>query len=880
MARRWPWRRAARLRDREAEMQSHLDLYRDELLARGVAADDAAREARLRFGNARAKLEEVADMQRLPMLDALWQDTRHACRSLRATPVFSLTAVLTLALAIGANTSVFSLADTLLLRPLPYPEPDRLAQLVYTQHGPDGDDESQSTDGAMWEAVRDRAPSLETAVAGLSGGANLFVNGTALYVSQQRVSEGYSRVLGVAPARGTWFGPDADRAGGPAVAVLSDGLWRRAFGGAGDIVGRSILLKGEPHQVVGVMPPGFIGTAAADVWTPLRPSPTGEGAGTNYQVIARVKPGVTWAQATGEVLAASAAGFRLFEPRAGMVRELKLQPLRDALAGGMREPVVLLGWAVGAVLLIACVNLAALMLARGGSRAREIATRMALGGGRGVVVRQLMVEAVVLALAGGVIGVLVAQLGVTGLQALGGDRFEEWRRAAIDLRVLLAAFGLTMLTSVAFGLAPALQATRMDIAWALTQGGTRTASGRSSTWTRRALVAVEVALGVVLLVSTGLLVRTFINVRALAPGFDPNGVVTATVSLQDARYRDAVSVNRLFDDTLQRLQATSGIESAAVSLQLPYERLLNNGMRFLDDPTASSRTTNAAYVTPGFFVTLRIPLTQGRAISEGDRVGAPLVAVVNETFARVYSKDRPALGRRIRLGGADREIVGVMGDIEQRPSFNIEGVSGAPVVSLPLVVIPAAQSSDGYFRSAHTWFSPAFIVRARDPGMAALAVRQAIAAVDPQLPVSSVRSMAEVMAAAMTLQRLLMALVGALAGAALFLAAIGVYGVIAHSVAERRREFGIRIALGSTAGAAVRAVTLSGIGLVAVGAAAGLALSIPATSLVRAFLWRVDAGDPITYAGVGVVLLVVAAAASLLPALKLLRLDPVETLKS
>ena len=876
----WPWQRAASERDREDEMRAHVELYIEELIGRGWSEADAAREARLRFGNPRAKLEAVADTQRLPVVDTLWRDGRYAVRVLRRTPAFTMTAIATLALVIGATTAVFSLADALLWRPLPYPEADRLAVVVRHERSAGGEFTAQATDGAMWEAARDGAPSVETAVIGSGGGANLVINGTPAYVSHGRASEAYTRVLGIAPWRGRWFSPEEDRPGGRAVAVLSHAAWQRYFSATQDIVGRPILLRGEPHEVVGVMAPDFAGANGVDLWTPLRPNTTAEGSGANYRLIARLRPGATWAQAEGELRAVSETAFRLMRLPDGTAGELRVQPMHEALAADVREPILLLTAAVSAVLLIACVNLAALMLARGASRSKEIATRMALGGGRGAVVRQLMVEALVIAIAGGLGGVLVAHFGLDGLKTLGGARFEEWSRASIDGRVLAIAFGLSALTSVIFGLAPAIQASRLNVSRALVEGGSRGVAGRSSVWPRRALVIVEVALGVVLLVATGLLVRTFMNVRALDPGFEPAGLVTASVSLQDARYRDAGSINRLFDESLRRLGAAPGVESATVSLRLPYERLLNIGFRFMDDEAATARTTNMAYVTPGFLTTLKLPLMDGRDFSEHDRAGALPVALVNATFERVYSKERRALGRRIRVGGVEREIVGITGDVQARPSFGGPGISTGPLVSLPLVLVPAAQTADGAFRGAHTWFAPVWTVRARDRAAATAALARAISEVDPQLPISSVRAMDEVIADAMTEQRLLMTLVAALAGAALLLAAIGVHGVIAHSVAERRREFGIRIALGATAASAVRMVSMSGILLTATGAMAGLLLSIPATALVRAFLWRVEENDPWTYAGVALVLFVVAIFSSLLPALKLLRLNPAETLRN
>jgi predicted permease len=489
-----------------------------------------------------------------------------------------------------------------------------------------------------------------------------------------------------------------------------------------------------------------------------------------------------------------------------------------------------------------------------------------------------MVEALIIAGTGGLAGLFVAYTGLEGLKSLGGERFEEWGRAAIDMRVVAMAFGISALTSVAFGLAPALRASRLNVTRAL--AGARGVAGKSSTWPRRVLVVSEVALGVVLLVATGLLVRTFINVRALDPGFKPEGLVTAAVSMRDARYNDAASINRLFDQSLQRLAATPGVESASVSLEVPYERLLNMGWRYVDQPAADSRMTNMSYATAGFLKTMGIRLTAGRDLSEDDRAGNPGVALVSEAFQRAYSKDRSAIGRRIRVGGAEREIVGIMGDVKMRPSFGGEGIDSGPLVSLPLVVVPVAQTTDAYFRLVHTWFTPVWTVRSRDAGFAATALERAITEADPLLPVSSVRAMEGVMSAAMTEQRLLMTLVGVLAGAAILLAAVGLHGVIAHSVAERRREFGIRIALGATAVDAVRSVSLGGIALAAIGALAGGLLSIPATSLVRSFIWRVDVNDPWTYAGVAVALLVVATVASVLPALRLLRLNPAETLRN
>jgi predicted permease len=848
---RW-WNRAARERQRAEEMRAHVDLYVEELMARGRTRGEAEREARLAFGNPRVKLEEIHQMTRMPVVDALGRDLRYAVRVLRRSPAFTATAILTLALVIGACTAVFSLADAILLRPLPYPDPARLAIAV---------------------------PALDPAVFSTSGGgANLVVGESAAFVRQHRVSAGYFRVLGIAPFHGRSFSDDEDRVGGPAATMLSHVMWQRFFNGNPGIVGQTILLRGEPYTVVGIMPAHFVGVREAELWTPLRAAATGEGGGTNYQIVARLKSGATWEQAAAQLTAVRESAFRLLRPDTTVTRSLGVKPMRDELIAATRQPIVILSWAVGCVLMIACVNLASLLIARGGTRTKEIATRMALGSGRAGVIRQLMVEAVVIALVGGGLGMLVGYLGLEWLKSLGGQMYEEWARVALDGRVLALTFGLSLLTSVLFGLIPAMQASRLDVNAALTESGSRGIAGGSRHWPRRLLVVTEVALGVALLVTTGLLVRTFVNLRAIAPGFEPAGLVTASVSMQDARYRDAAAINRLFDDSLRRLRATPGVEGAAVSLELPYERLLNKGFRFVGDTRAL--LANVAYVSPGFFETLRIPIRRGRAVLESDAAGAPPIVVVNESFARVFSKDQDVLGRRLSTGGVEREVVGVAGNVQQRPSFLVPDLGQGPLVPMPIIFVPAAQTTDAEFRTAHTWFSPVWTVRSRSAGDAAQPLRRAIAAADPMLPLSSVRTMEDVMATSTNEWRLLTTLVGVLAGAAILLGAVGIHGLIAHSVAERRREFGIRIALGATALQATLRVVAGGVVLSVAGAILGGLLSVVSVGLVQSYLWGVEPDDPMTYVGVALFLLAIATIASVIPSLRILKLDAAETLRN
>jgi predicted permease len=880
------WRRffsrAARARERDDEMRAHLALYTEELIARGRTPEQAAREARLAFGNPRVKLEEVDRMNALPVFDVLGRDVRYAFRVMRRTPAFTATAIVTLALVIGACTAVFTLADAILLRPLPYPQPERLAYVErwIASYGRDG--AALRHDGLTWEMIRDRVPSLHSAAYGSSfgSGVNLVVGEATAIVRQQRVSADYFSVLGVPPRAGRSFTADEDRPGGPPAVVLSDRLWRTTFGGDGNIVGKGVLLRGEPYTVVGIMPSDFINIDEVDVWTPLQASQRGEGGGTNFGVIARPKPGVTIDRAEMELLALGQEPFRNLQFRSDLTALLGLRPMQDALVEGVREPIVMLGAAVGVVLLIACVNLAALLLARGGSRAKEIATRMALGSGRRAVVRQLMIEALVLALAGGALGILAGQLILQGLQAIGGQTFAEWERVALDWRALVVTIGLAGATSLVFGLVPAVQASRLNVNAALGESGSRSIAGAARHWPRRLLVVTEVALGVVLLVTAGLLVRTFVELQRLDPGFNPRGLTTASVSLLDARYTTGEQMHQLFERSLDRLSRAPGVQSAAVSLGLPYERLLNLGFRFVDAADDQGRTTNATYVAGDLFGTMEIPLRRGRLLTAADRETTAPVAVVNESFARFYSKERDVVGRRIRMSGGEREIVGVVGNVQQRGSgFYLEGMTDGPLTSPPLVYVPASQAIDA-MRGVHVWFSPVWVVRARSTGEAATAVRDAISSVDPLLPVGQARAMTDVMARATAEQRLLMTLVGVLAAAALLLAAIGIHGLISHSVAERRRELGIRLALGATVGRTIRGIALGGVALAAIGAVAGGLLSLAAVRLVQSFLWNVGERDPLTFTLVVLFVLVVSAVASVIPALRILKLDPAQTLRA
>lgn len=809
-------------------------------------------------------------------------DIRFAWRTLIKSPGFAMTAVLTLALSIGATTAVFTIVNAALLAPLPYPQPDRLAYLarVYERDGVRvGRDVAH--DGRVWFAVRDGLPGGRAAAfSGSESPVNLVAGDRAMSVIESRVSAGYFGVIGIGPVHGREFAADEDRAGGPKAAILSDALWQNVFGGRQDIVGQRILLRGEPHTVVGIMPGGFRGITDADVWTPLRPSTSGEGSGQNYTIVLRLVDGATWPALDSEAGAVADPVLQRTETASGAVITHGVIPMREGLTATTRQPLLMLIAAVGFVLAVAVVNLAGLLLARAGPRQREIGTRLAVGASRGAIVRQLLVESVLLAAVGGVLGLAVAWLGVGVLHGLAEDVIvASWVRPALDARVLAVAAGLTLLTGIGFGLVPALQSSRVDVRSALASGATRAVAGTGGGWPRRLLVITEVALGVVLLVAGGLLIRTFVHLQSLDPGFDPTNLVTASASMDDARYREEGSVARLIETSLTRARALPGVESAAVSLGLPYERILNIPFRLVGDARAGDGVdiTTLTYVSDDYFETLRIPLRRGRTLDERDSSSGQPVAVVNDAFVREYITGGDPLVQAVAVSGAERQIVGIVGDVQQAGGF-----SGpfAPIDVLPTVFVPVGQVSPAFMNLAHTWFTPAWIIRQRAPGMVTdQMLRQLMADLDPQLPWASMSTFDALRSKALARERLLMTLVALLAVAALLLSAIGIHGLIASGVAERTREMGIRLALGATSGQVVRSAALPGIVLAVAGLLAGAALAYAASGLLRGLLWGVAPNDALTFAAVGAVLLAVAVISSLLPALRTRRLDPATLLR-
>jgi predicted permease len=816
---------------------------------------------------------------------SLAKDFRFALRQHRKNLGFTLVVLGTLGLCIGANSAIFSVLDAVLLRPAPYPGPDRLALVVTAHRELSGEDLNYSQTGALFDAVRRGTPGLDAAAYTTGKPATYMSGDHPEYIRQQRVSAGFFRVLGVMPLLGREFTRAEDIPGGPTVAILSHHFWMRVFRGSPEAIGKSIRLQGVPYTVIGIMPRDFHSTSPADVWTPLRPSRSGEGSGANYSVVARLRPDVSWPEATGQLTALSRGllvmpGF----PREYLDFEERVIPFQEGLTQSVRTQLLVTWAAVLAVLAIGCVNIAGLLLSRSASRQRELATRMALGAGRTAIVRQLLMESLLLALGGCFVGIGVGAFALDGLKRLGAarfhDSFEIWRPVELDIRVMLAMLALAVFTSLLFGLFPAIYTSRVELRSALAEGGRGVVSAGPK-WARNALVVGEVALSLVLLVSAGLLVKTLHYVYGLNPGFDTRNLIAAEASLatdvSEGRYGKRENVERLFASSLEGIRGIRGVRSAAVALTLPYEKPLNYSFRGVENGDPNSHMTETVYTVPGYFETMRIPVYAGRAFRAADTPESTPVAVVSQTFAARYFRGQNALGRHVRIDRVPREIIGIVGDVQQHSGIGDFG----PLSADPTVYLPISQTSDGFLQVIHTWFAPKWVIRVNgSAGAIERQVQGAVAAADPALAISPFETVEDLEGRYTTDQRYLAALFSTLAGLALLLAALGLYGLISHSISQRSHELGLRLALGATAQQTMQDVIRPGLILAATGTALGFVLSLVAVRFLNSLLFGVRSTDALTFLATSLILLAVTLAASVAPALRILGLDPAHTLRS
>ena len=805
-------------------------------------------------------------------MNSLGQNLRFAVRQLVRNRAFTITVVVTLALSIGANTAIFSIVNALMLKSLPYPQPDRMGTLFQRNQGPNPSDEPRWIDGTQWEQLRDNVPSLTSAVyAALAGGANLQAGSQFAYVHAGRVSARYFDVLGIRPAVGRAFSAAEDAPKGPKAVILSYDLWHSIFASDRSLVGQTIHLKGEPYTVIGILPQGATTPLNADLFTALQPSPQGEGQGTNFGVIFRLNDGATWQQADSQLNRAWAARIAQVESKnPGSKIQFFTVPFQKGVTSELRPRAIALMLAAGFILLIACANLAGLTLVRMTRRLPEIATRMALGASRWQIQKQLWIENLLIACVGGIAGVAIGFAALRGLLSLLPEDFLPVTSVPLDGRVLAFTAFVTLFTSVLFGMLPAFATSRIDLRSSLAN---RISSSVQSLRIRQIPIAGEVALTVVLLAGSGLLIRSLIHLETLPPGFNPNGVMTAKASLDDARYHDPVAFRRLLTDSIDAMQRIPGVESAAVGLTLPYERTLNDGVLLHDGPqNGKSVGTDVVYVTPRFFDVLQMPLSRGRAFTDADGPNTQPVVIINSAFAQKFFPGLNPVGLVIDKNAV---IVGVVSDTQLSSGLNLT----APIQSEETIYTPAAQVAAPML-FVHVWFQPSWVVRTTGPvdGLTEQ-MQRALSSAAPGLPFSGFYRMSDLQSKALAMQRIEVALLSTMAALALLLSAVGIFALVASLVTQRTREIGIRIALGSTIRQAMTHISSSGIRASAAGLALGLVLCFITLRMMRSVLYGVGVYDaPSLFAVIGTLAAVTLLAATI-PALRIARIDPATTLR-
>ena len=857
------------------EVRAYVDMVTDERTAAGMPRSEARRTALAEFGGIEQVKQAVREHRAGTGLEVLWQDVRYGLRQLRRNPGFTAAVILTLALSIGANTAIFSIVNALMLKSLPYAHPERMGTIFTRIIGRGASDERHHINGEQWELLRNQVPALLSAVSGIrTSGVNLQAGSHVQYVLDGRISAHYLDVLAVQPIIGRNFSEDEDRPHGPRAAILSYSLWRNVFGSNRNILGRPILLKGEPFTVVGVLPEGAATPLNAGVYTALQPTLNGEGGGTNFECITRLRDKANWQEADAEINRAwsqRANRYELTDDPGAQVSYHSV-PLQQGETASLRPKVLALMLSAGLILLIACANLAGLTLVRTLRRTPEIATRLALGASQWRIQKQLWVENLMLAFAGGAAGVAVGFIALRGLLRLLPEHFLPVAGVPLDTRVLAFTTLLSLLTSVLFGMLPALATRTIDLRAAI---GSRTATGGDRLRLRQALIVVEVALTVVLLAGSGLLIRTLIHLETLPPGFNPNGVMTAQASLDDVRFHDPAAFRKLLDESTAAMRRIPGVEYAAVGLSLPYERSLIMGGITIGDGKGAGRKAMAddVYITPDYFKALQIPVLIGRSFTDADVPASQRVAIVNQTFARKFFHGANPVGRHLFK---DTVIVGVVEDVSMAPGID----AVAPLTGEETMYIPATQVPAGMISMVHVWFQPSWIVRRAGPieGLTAQ-MQRALANVDPGLPFSGFYSMRDLLAKTLATQRVEVALLSAMAALALLLSAVGIFALVANIVAQKTREIGIRIALGSTVRQAMTHVGAQGVRASALGLILGLLLSAGALRAMHSVLYGVGVYDAFTIVTVVLVLASVTLIATIVPTLRIAGIDPATTLR-
>jgi len=861
--------------DLDRELRTHVENEADDRRDAGLPADDAAFAARRTLGNIARIREDVRALSPWSLLDDFLQDLRYGARMLRKHPGFTLIAACTLALGIGATTTIFSVVDSVLLRPLPFRDSERLALVSEDVDFPSyknrqntpapgnfTDWRARNSTFIDLAAVRDRAWSLTGA-------------GEPIRVSGETATASVFSILHVEPILGRGFTAEEDMASPSRVVLLGHALWVDRFGSDPSIVGRTIHLDDEPYVVVGVMPRGFNFPNADDqIWTPLGLTPEQRANhGSHYlRVYGRLKDGVTIAQAQADLeIIASRLTAQYPDSNTGV--GVSVVSLRDAIVGDVRRPLLIMLGVVGFLLLMACANIGNLLVARASSRERELALRTAVGASRSRIVRQLLAESVLLALIGGALGLWVALEGVAALKWWSPANLPRLDSVHVSGTMMALDVCLAIAAGVLSGLVPVWQLRHGDVRQAL-QNESKGSASRARLGVRNALVAFETALGVVVLIGAGLLLRSFVELTRVPVGFDSRGILTFRVALPAARYVTAVQRLAFYHAAVEQLHALPGVSAASAISYVPLS--MNGGTTGVsvddDTPADPIRFADVRSVTPGYFSAMSIPLVAGRDLSWADGPDAPPVVIVSQTTAQTFWPGRDAIGQRIRLGRRDRATAAVVTVVGIAANVRQLDLVRAP---RPALYFPGGQDQGSSPSVLRDW-----IVRVNgDPTAAAASVRRVIASLDASLPVTRMQTLNEVRAATTASQRFNLTLVGLFGGVALLLAAIGIYGVTAYSVSQRRHELGIRLALGSSRSQLLRLVLGHGARLAVAGLAAGTAVAMALADLVSALLFGISARDPLTFAGVCALLFAVSLIASLVPAYRAARVDPMTALR-
>jgi putative ABC transport system permease protein len=804
-------------------------------------------------------------------MGTIWQDVKFGARVLLKSPAFTAVAVLVVALGVGANTAIFSVVNAVLLRPLPFEEPEQLVRVFGTNARRNSFRRPHSFPN--FADLRAQNASFE-AMSAYTGTTGALSTGDAPeQITGVSATGEIFRVLRTKPALGRLISPEDERAGGSPSLVISHGLWQRRFGGDPSVVGRHVKLDGRDREIVGVTPAGFnfeFVPEAADFWTTIDPGDElGSQRGAIWlESIGRLKDGVSVDQARSEMATVMGRLEQQYQNENAGVGT-NLIPAHEDLVGDLRPTLLVLLGAVGFVLLIACANVANLLLARATGRGREIAVRVALGAGRVRIVRQLLTESLLLAFAGGLLGLLLATWGVELLAAFVPENVPRFGEVGLDPTVLAFTVAATALTGLLFGLAPALSASKLDLNESLKEGGRSGTDGRGRSRVRSLLIVAEVALSLVLLVGAGLLVKSFVKLRNTDPGFDPRNTITASLSLASVRYPEAEQIDRFYKQLIERVRRLPGVETVAAVTPLP---MTGNNMSFSfrvvgqpDPPPGQRQSASARLITPDYFRAMGVPLRKGRVFDERDREGAPPAVIVNEAFARRYLAGEEALGKRLRLGinNIEGEIVGVVGDIR---ASNL-ATEPSPEYYIPHALVPFGDAS--------------LVVRTTtdDPAALAPALRSVVGELDREQPLYDVRTMETLLARSVARERFSMTLIAVFAALAMALASVGIFSVMSFLVAQRTHEIGIRMALGAQRRDILRLVVGHGMTLTVVGLVVGLVGSFFLTRLMEGLLYQVSAKDPAVFAGIPLLLAAVALAACYLPARRATRVDPMVALR-